>query len=201
MTTYINLSDLELTALLKEDDELAFNELYSRLRPAIYQYAFRICKSQDDADEIVQNVMFKVWTHRKQIDSERNVKGWILKITTNQAFDFLKALAKEQVLKEKVWQQMQQLPAFTEDQYVLKEYLLLVEKAIKALPLQQQKVFRLSREEDLTYEEIGKRLGISTNTVRNHMTAALSSIRNYLKQNNTAALPPIVALCLIYGGI
>jgi RNA polymerase sigma-70 factor (family 1) len=192
---YSKLSDGELTGLLKSGDEPAFEVLYDRFRTQIKRYALRICKNEEAAQEIVQNVMLKVWQHREQIDTGQNFKGWIARITANQAFDYLKSLSREQDLKERVWLKMSQSPAYSEDQYVLKEYLNIISDAVKALPLQQQKVFRLSREEHLTYEEIAASLGISVNTVRNHMTGALGNIRKHVK-NTSAILPPAIALCL-----
>jgi RNA polymerase sigma-70 factor (ECF subfamily) len=55
-----------------------------------------------------------------------------------------------------------------------------VQEAVEALSPQRKMVFQLSREEGLTYEQIARRLQISTNTVRNHLTASLQFIRGHL---------------------
>jgi RNA polymerase sigma factor (sigma-70 family) len=140
--------------------------------------------------------MLKLWQQRDQIDTGQNFKGYMARITANQAFDFLKTLSKEKALSEEVWKQMKRLPAYTEDQYVLKEYLYLVEAAVNTLPPQQQKIYRMSRENHLTYDEIAENLNISSHTVRNHMASALDNIRKYVTHHTATYIPPIIIFIL-----
>lgn len=196
MSTYITYSDAQLIYLMKKGEEGAFAVLYARVQPYVYHYALRICKQTEATEEIVQNVMLKVWQWREQIDTEQNFRGWLARVTANEAFDFLKRLAREQNLQEKVWQHMQEAKSYSEDQYVLKEYLRLVDEAVNTLPPQQQKIYRMSREDELTYEEIAQALDISPHTVRNHIASALQHIRAYMKKNTASLLPPLVAACI-----
>ena len=199
MKAYRQHSESELLALVKEGDESAFEAAYTRFRPLVLRYALRICKSNEAAEEIVQNVMLKMWLGREKLDPELNFKGWIARVSANESFDFLKKLAKEKALSEKVWLQMQAEPASAEDEYVLKDYLKIVEEAVRALPPQQQRVYRLSREQYLTYDQIAEQLNISSNTVRNHMAGALDNIRKYLAHDALHVIPPAIAMCLLFG--
>ena len=192
MVAYESLSDIEITDLFKSGDQAAFTVLYKRFHSQVYRYALRIVKYPEAAEEIMQNVMLKVWQQRGQIDTAQNFKGWIARVTANQAFDFLKTLARQHALSEKIWLQMQKSPAYSENEYVLKEYLFLVEEAVNTLPPQQQKIYRMSREEYLTYEEIAQILNISPNTVRNHMASALTHIRKYISGRTAAIIPFII---------
>jgi len=196
---YNKLSEIQLLALVKKGDEAAFKVCYERFRPLIFRYALRICKSADAVEEIVQNVMLKVWLQRAQLNTELNFKGWIARVSANESFDFLKKLAREKALGEKVWLNMQGQQLYSEDEYVLKDYLKLVENAISKLPPQQQKVYRLSREQYLTYDQIADQLNISSNTVRNHIAIALETIRKNIAREATCVIPAAIAMCIILG--
>ncbi|MNL20876.1 RNA polymerase sigma factor [compost metagenome] len=65
----------------------------------------------------------------------------------------------------------------TEDGIILSDLMVFAESAIKELPKQQQIVFRLSRFEGLSYEEIADRLNLSKNTVKNHLVVAVKTLR------------------------
>lgn len=75
---------------------------------------------------------------------------------------------------------MQALQTIFVDQLIEKEMIRLHQQAIDRLSPQKKIVFQLSREEEMSYEEIADKLGISKNTVRNQMSDALKSIREYL---------------------
>jgi RNA polymerase sigma-70 factor (ECF subfamily) len=60
----------------------------------------------------------------------------------------------------------------------------LIDKAVQQLPDQQRAVFELSRNEGLDYTTIAAQLGISRSTVKNHMTKALQSLRQYLNAHS-----------------
>jgi RNA polymerase sigma factor (sigma-70 family) len=62
-------------------------------------------------------------------------------------------------------------------------YLRLIQEAVDHLPAQQQLVFKLAKEEQLSYEAIGQQLQISPLTVKTHMQRALQSIRAWLQQH------------------
>lgn len=193
-------TDQELLALLEQGNEAAFVELYERFRPQVRRFALRVAKSNDAADEIVQNVLLKLWNHRDQAGQVQNPGAWLNRVTTNEALDFLKKAAREKALAEKVWTSMQNEPAYAENDYVLKDYLQMIEQAVRSLPAQQQRVYRLSREQYLTYDQIAQEMDISSNTVRNHMSAALDNIRKHLAKHAALhSIPPVVA-CLLFCG-
>jgi len=194
-------TDQALLNLLQQGDEAAFAELYERFRPQVRRFALRITKSAQAADEIVQNVLLKLWNNKQKAGDIQNPGAWINRVSTNEALDFLKKIAREKALADKVWNNMQGQPAHYENDYVLKQYLEVVEAAVRSLPPQQQKIYRLSREQYLTYEQIAEELHLSANTVRNHMSAALDNIRKHLAEHALHSIPPAIAAILICGKI
>lgn len=67
----------------------------------------------------------------------------------------------------------------TEDDFLAAEYERMVSRAIDRLPPQRRLVFRMCRLEGQTYDEVARNLGISRNTVKEHMVSALKSFREY----------------------
>lgn len=176
--------DKQVLAALKDGDEGAFRTVYISYTNYLRRYVFKIVKSEAVAEEIVQTVMMKVWLHRAVIDPGKSFDGWLRTITKNAAFDYLKEAGRNQALQARIREDIQQLSLQPADaQLELKEFRELYEAAIRLLPPQQQKVFHLSRDLEMSHAEIAHQLSISSNTVRNHMVAALGYIRRYFKAN------------------
>lgn len=92
---------------------------------------------------------------------------------------------------------MQALRSTTAEELIQKELDRLHRQAIENLSPQKRNVYLLSREEELSYEQIAERLGISKNTVRNLMSSALQSIREEL--SNHPDLACMVVAIVMHG--
>ena len=79
-----------------------------------------------------------------------------------------------------------------------KQYEERLNEAILQLPPKRQKVFRLCREQNKTYEEVGAALGISRNTVKEHMVLSMKSITTYLRKHSDISLSLITLLVLLH---
>ena len=86
-----------------------------------------------------------------------------------------------------------------EEKLVNVEYHRLLQQAINNLSPQQQQVYRMAKEQDLSYKAISKSLSISLLTVKTHMARALISIRIFLKKNEVVPLlVPATAMLQFY---
>jgi RNA polymerase sigma-70 factor (family 1) len=167
---------------LKDGDEAAFEAVYTAYAGYLRLFTASILKDTDIAEEVVQEVMTKVWLLRDHIDTDKNFGHWLRTIARNATFDQLKRIARQRELQQQVWQALQQQQSTdTDADLVYKDYNRLYKEAVDALPRRQYEVFTLSRMREMSHEEIACELGISTNTVRNHMVSALGYIRRYLK--------------------
>lgn len=171
-----------LIALLAEDSEYAFQLLYDRHRNRIYQTALRYLKSPILGQEVVQDVFLKLWFHRRELKTDQPLEAWLYTIARNNIFNRLKKISIE-------WQAMREVGSSAQTVidnagYKLDDwqYSDLLQQAIHKLPEQQRKVFLLARKEQLSYQEIAERLGISALTVKTHMARALESIRSFFAQ-------------------
>lgn len=170
----------KLISLLGKDSEYAFQLMYDRYRNRIYHTAIRYLKSPVLAQEVVQDVFLKLWLERKNLKPGQPVEAWLHTVAKNNLLNRIKRIATE-------WKALHQFQLMTPkndnstgDRLEDAQYKQLLQQALLELPAQQQKVFYLARQEQLSYQEIGERLGISPLTVKTHMARALSHIRDYL---------------------
>lgn len=181
-----------LLALLEQDSEYALQLVFDRYRNTIYKVAMIYVKSPVIAEEIVQDVFLKLWFQRKHLKDIRSLESWLFTITKNLTLNCLKKIAHEWTAREK-WVRQNDLSENTADYKILNaENQQLLQQAIKHLSQQQQQVYKLAKEEGLSYEVIGKQLSISPLTVKTHMARALASVRLFLQQNGE--LPILIIL-------
>lgn len=175
------ISDLQLLQLIKENDTVAFRALYDRFWEKLYRYAWKRLKSKHDAEDVVQHVFMKLWEHR----SARNIQSveqYLYKSVYYEVLDVLKNIAG----KNEDFSELNEaiLPSFNNIHQKIgtSELDRIIEDAISKLPPKMQEIYRLSREEDLSVNEIAARLNISEQTVKNQLTTALSRLRKPLTE-------------------
>ena len=166
-----------LISLLAEDSEYAFQLMYDRHRNRIYHVAIRYLKSPVLAQEVVQDVFLKLWIERKNIKTNQPLEAWLYTVAKNNLINRIKKIANE-------WKALTNLKNLSNefvnppsDKVEESQYNEFLKKAIETLPLQQQTVFYLARNEHLTYIQIGEKMGISPLTVKKHMSRALLHIK------------------------
>lgn len=187
------LSDRELLIGISKHDQKAFDLLFEKYRNRLYNYLFKITKSSETAEEIVLDVFLKIWQGRALLNEVDNFEAFLFRIAHNKALDFLRWAKKRQTAQIEIWSQIQELAAreTADSKISLQETQNVILQAVRQLSPQRRKVFELSRDHGLTYEQIAKRMHISSHTVRNHVAASLKFIRYNLAAN--AHL-----LCLLY---
>lgn len=174
-------SDKLLVSELKNSNEKAFRSLFDTYYQDIYKFSFSILKSKELAEENVQEVFLKVWLHRENLNLDQSFKSYLSTIARNQAFNFLSKAANERTLKEGISHTIQK--SHDQGDYSLRELdcKRLKKQALKQLPPKRKQIFKMSRKQGKTYEEISQELGISVNTVKNQMGKALESLRLFFQ--------------------
>lgn len=112
-------------------------------------------------------------------------------------FKLLKKISADAALRLQVMQELQHQTEDADTRLLWKQYESLLHQAIAQLPPQRQKVFRLCREESKSYEEVAVELGISRNTVKEHMVLAMKSIKFFFYTNTDGILPLLLVSGLL----
>lgn len=187
-------NDPEWLMRLSEGDEAAFSSLFSRYHDFIYSFAARMTGSGAIAEDVVQEVFLKVWLNRADLPQVQNLGGYINRLTRNHVLNGIKRMAHENTLLQNIPPVTGNLP-LPDAGAEMRELSALIDQALHRLPPQQQRVYQLSRTEGRKHEEIAAILGISRETVKKHMMAALKSIRTYLSRHGR--MPLFIAGCLL----
>lgn len=163
---------------IKEGNEKAFASVYEEYKDKLYFLLLGRTKSAYLAQEVVQKTFVKVWTHRDTLNPVINIDVQIFRIARSIMIDELRKLAAEKKRMGIV------TPDEAEDsvnnQYQARETRIKIEEILRTIPAQGRLVFRLSREEGMTYNEIAQQLSISPKTVEYHISRILSVLRKAL---------------------
>ena len=171
----------ELLTRLKNGDVLAFDQIYELYSHKLFSFVFKILKNEVEVDDIVQEVFVKIWESRSKLQDYKSLNSYIFTIAYNNSIDLIrKRISSNDYLEHlKYSASINFTPTFI-SQIEFNELNSHVEKLIANLPDRQKQVYLLHRVEGLTYPEIAEQLGISKNTVENHMVKALKYLRHNL---------------------
>jgi RNA polymerase sigma-70 factor (ECF subfamily) len=186
--TLILQDEKDLFYRLSQNDKGAFTLIFDHYEPRIYPFLLRITKSETAAEEIVQEVFIKLWTLRAEADKIENPRSYIFRMATNKAVSHLRSLSKTTKLMQHVAGNTATARNITQENIDYKQTEDIINKLADQLPTQQQKVYKLSRQQGMSNEEIAGQLHISPSTVKNHLTEALRFIRERLQQSSTSII-------------
>jgi len=184
ITSYNRTSEKELLSQIALGNEHSFKVLFDSYNERLFHYICTIIKSRQVAEEIVMDVFLKIWLGKAMIPQIEKFDSFLFRVAHNKSIDFLRSVAKDPQFKELLWEQMQFSGYEKADAYLLrKEFECKLREAISLLSGQRRKVYQLSREEDMNHEQIAQELGLSKNTINNHIVEAQKFIRFYLAKN------------------
>lgn len=163
-----------------------FEKIYDSYSKRIARFLFYYTKDKEQLEDWVQIVFLRLWKYRKSVNPGGDyLKTYLYKIARNVAIAELK---KE---KDRVFHyqsDMNEFPAaYERDEYPgpVSKTDLLMEKyqdVLERVPARAQEVYKLSREDGLTYQEIADTLQISPRTVEVHIRRVLRTLRQELKE-------------------
>ncbi len=190
-------SNEQLFELLRCSDERAFTEIFFRYDKRIYKFIFKMVKDDSIATDITQEVFIKIWKKRELLVDIHNAEAYIFTIASNLTLNQIKKSLREAHIKEMLQTIQRQNNAYNADNtLLLHDSEALILDIVEALPPQQKRIYQLSREQGLNYNEISSTMKISSNTVRNHLVKALHTIRTRIEKQDQIILFLIFILSL-----
>ena len=176
----INIEDNQLFQAVKEGDKKAFDTLFLRYYPMLCAYAKQFV-DLEDGKEIVQDVMVWLWENKEMQTFETSLKNYLFKSVRNRCLTLINRNEIKQRIKEKLQVHMEQLHEDT-DFYIVEELAGKIEAAIMRLPESYREAFELNRFQDMTYNGIALKLGVSPKTIDYKIQQALKILRHELKE-------------------
>lgn len=175
----MELNDKRLIDRLQNRDEAAFEEVFKANFKGLHAYAFTLLKDDIAAEEMVQNVFFKLWERSASITISGPVTAYLYRAVHNESLNHLKHLKVRSEHQLFVSHRMKESD-HAGKRVDLKQLEERLHKALNELPEQCRTIFQMSRFEELRYREIAARLEISVKTVENQMGKALKLLRSKL---------------------
>jgi RNA polymerase sigma-70 factor (ECF subfamily) len=176
-----NINDSELALRISDGQKSAYQELFERYAPRIYKFSLSYFKNKTDSEELVQEVFLKIWEKREMLDHSKNIKSFIFKLAVNTIYDFIRRKNIEVAFIEFT---KTNFPVESDDTWqsvIFEDMKQNLQDLVEQLPVQQQKIFHLSKTEGLSNEEIAEKLNLSKRTVENHLYRAISTLKEQLK--------------------
>ena len=165
---------------LIEGDEDAFCELYATYKNRLIYFSMRFLKSREYAEDVFQDAFTVVWQSRRFINPDASFSSYLYTIMRNRILNQLRNAANEEKLKESILSQALDYTEDTKREVMLNDLKSLISHALQQLTPRQREIFEMSREAQLSHKEIADKLGISVNTVQEHISTSLKLIRTYL---------------------
>jgi|GEM_PF-5302984 len=168
---YILLSDIELISRWNIGEEAAFAVFYKRHVRSLVHIAFMKTGNAGAAEEIVQDSFLSFYQHRGT--SFLNPLGYVKVILKNKVIDYYRRETNQHVVVHIDTVQESSHKKDPETEFIIKEQDSLLNEAIEHLPKKCGEIFKLRRIDDLSNKEVANRLGLSVNTVEQHMRRAI----------------------------
>ncbi|MBI1343577.1 MAG: RNA polymerase sigma-70 factor [Terrimonas sp.] len=169
-----------IASLLNQRDEATFEQVFKTHFKNLHAYAYTILKDETMAEEIVQQVFFRLWERSEKLNFNGSVTAYLYRAVHNESLNHIKHRKVRSDHQLHVAYLMKQTTEHASKKILTKEMEARYRSALNELPEQCRTVFQLSRFEDLKYREIADRLHISVKTVENQMSKALKLMRTRL---------------------
>jgi RNA polymerase sigma-70 factor, ECF subfamily len=182
-------NERELISLLESRDEAAFERVFKTHFKGLHGYACSILKDEIVAEEIVQNVFFKIWERSDNLSINGSLTAYLYRAVNNESLNYLKHQKVKVAHGLFVAQRNEGSVESASGKLQLKELETRLQSALRDLPEQCRIIFQLSRFEELRYREIADQLGLSIKTVENQMGKALKILREKLSDLLPTAIP------------
>jgi RNA polymerase sigma-70 factor (ECF subfamily) len=174
--------DNEIIRRIRKGDIKEFESLFRSSYASLVKYAKTLVKDHDTAEEIVQDLFFRLWQNKEKIKIESSLNGYLYRSVHNSCLHYIEHLK----VVERHEQEMSfvQNDGFESPAEILqyKELQSKIARTIERLPERCGQIFCMNRFEGLKYAEIAEKLAVSIKTVEANMGKALKEFRKALAE-------------------
>jgi RNA polymerase sigma-70 factor (family 1) len=159
----------------------AFEALYQQYHRKVYFFVSKQTSHVAQVEDLVHDIFIKLWENRAGLSPEIPIEAQLFVIARQVTINYY----KREVLKQKVYDNLaieKEKTASEDEESTSNEILTQLNTAIEALPPKRRQIFKMSKMEGLTYEEIAEALAISKSTVESQMVKALKFLRKRTTQ-------------------
>ncbi len=188
MTSSFKHIDYLAVKNLQQGEVKAFDDLFNKYSPRLFNFSVKYLKSIEEAEEVVQEVFLYIWDKRDGLKPDNSFNAYIFTIAYNIIKKNFIKKSRDNAFKDDLiytlLKQENNLDKIIDYKFLLEK----VEFIIDALPNRRKEIFIERKYDGLSAKQIADELGISPNTVENQLASAQKQIQNELKKEKLAGL-------------
>lgn len=176
------IRDTEIAWRIRKGDVKQFESLFRSSYVSLVRYAKTLVRDHDTAEEIVQDLFFRIWQDKEKLKIESSLNSYLFRSVHNRCLHYIEHYrVVERHAEEMTYRQTetQESPA---DILHYKELQARIAGILERLPEKCGMIFCMSRFEGLKYSEIAEKLSVSVKTVESNMGRALKEFRKELTE-------------------
>jgi RNA polymerase sigma factor (sigma-70 family) len=182
-------TDELLMLAVRSGDIAKLGVLFDRHHPALFDFFARMTGSRPAAEDLVQDVFFRMLKYRVTFRDGSRFKAWMFRIARNSRFDYFRRRQVEGSLPEDGIQNLESRSPFPGQELELAQQSVLLEHAMYKLAPEKREVLILSRYQELKYEQIAEILGCEVGAVKVRVHRALKELREIFENLSNEKLP------------
>ncbi len=173
--------ELQLLLRVADRDEVAFSQLYERVRKPVFSFIYRMVGNQALADDLLADVLFQVWESASQFRGESKAMTWLFTIARNRVISHLRKRSHEQLDEDKMGEMEDPSPSpstILSDQERQKIMLGLLER----ISVEHREVLLLAYYQGMSLKEMSEVLDCSETTIKSRMFHARTKLRWHMER-------------------
>jgi RNA polymerase sigma-70 factor (ECF subfamily) len=174
-------SEAPIVQQIAAGDSAALEELSRRFTPFLRAEAYRILGDRDDAADVAQEVLWKVWRHAGEYDpAKASVSTWVGVLARRLAIDRLRQRQRRMRLLDEQPRESEVIPPEAPERVHAEHRSRVVRRALRELPREQRKIVELMYFREMSQREIAQATGIPLGTVKTRVGLAVRRLRQVL---------------------
>jgi RNA polymerase sigma factor, sigma-70 family/RNA polymerase sigma-70 factor, Bacteroides expansion family 1 len=174
------IRDTDIIWRIRQGDKAEFESLFRSSYVSLVRYAKSIIKDHDTAEEIVQDLFFRLWQNREKLNIESSLNGYLFRAVHNKCLHHIDHLRIVERHAQESWSDRTTRTEDPVDIIRYKELQAKINLILERLPERCSLIFCMNRFDGLKYNEIAEKLSVSVKTVEANMGRALKEFRKAL---------------------
>lgn len=172
-------TETEYLKQLAKGDHHSYELLFLHYHPKILHFLYGFIKEEEEAFDMAQDIFYKVWIHRESMGGVSSFKAYLFSMARHHIYNHY----EHNLVRSKYAATQLGLSAEydMEEEFYAKELSSFIESAVEKMPEQRKTIFRLSRKDGFSGEEIAEQMNLSKRTVENHLSNALNDLRKAIR--------------------